>query len=40
MGEMADLMLEGCCCPSCGEYLGDDGDGFPVYCASCADEQE
>lgn len=34
MGEIAEMMLEGCLCQSCGEYLGD-GDGYPVTCDSC-----
>lgn len=34
MGEYAEMMLDGTCCCSCGEFLGD-GDGFAVYCASC-----
>lgn len=38
MGEYAELMLDGTCCSSCGEYLGE-GDGFPVQCAGCAPER-
>jgi hypothetical protein len=34
MGEIADMMLDGMLCQSCGEYLGD-GDGYPVTCAGC-----
>lgn len=34
MGEYAEMMLDGTCCSSCGEYLGGD-EGFPVICASC-----
>jgi len=40
MGEIADMMLEGCLCVSCGAYLDDDGDGFPVMCAGCQDEED
>lgn len=40
MGEYADMMLDGTCCVQCGEYLGGDGDGFPVMCASCDSEVE
>lgn len=40
MGEIADMMLEGCMCPSCGEMLDDDGDGYPVYCISCQEEKD
>ena len=35
MGEIADLMLNGDICESCGEELGGSGDGFPRYCSSC-----
>lgn len=34
MGEIADLMLEGCLCQVCGEDMGE-GDGFPQTCAAC-----
>lgn len=37
MGEIADMMLDGTLCQTCGEYVG--GDGFPTFCASCASEQ-
>ena len=36
MGEYADMMLDGTCCVTCGEYLGGDGDGFAVQCAGCS----
>lgn len=38
MGEMAEMLLNGTMCSGCGEWLhdGEDGDGFPGYCASCA----
>lgn len=38
MGEIADMMLDGTMCACCGEWLngGEDGDGFPEYCDSCA----
>lgn len=38
MGEIADMMLDGTMCAGCGEWLhgGEDGDGIPGYCASCA----
>jgi len=39
MGDIADMMLEGCMCQSCGEYLGD-GDGYPVFCANCGEGEE
>lgn len=39
MGDIADMMLEGVLCQGCGVYLGE-GDGFPVFCLSCAHEQE
>jgi hypothetical protein len=34
MGEAAEMMLDGTCCSSCGEYLGGN-EGYPVQCASC-----
>jgi hypothetical protein len=34
MGEAAEMMLDGTCCSSCGEYLGGD-EGYPVQCAAC-----
>ena len=39
MGEMAEYMLNGDDCQSCGEYLGE-GDGFPRNCAACADGED
>ena len=36
MGEYAEMMLDGTCCSSCGEYLfNDDPEGFPVMCPGC-----
>ena len=39
MGEIADMMLDGTCCASCGEFMGD-GDGFAVYCEECSEDSE
>src|SRR6185312_10679181 len=37
MGEIADMMLDGTLCEGCGEFMGDDGDGWPRYCSpDCA----
>lgn len=38
MGEYAEMMLDGTCCSSCGDYLGGD-EGYPVICASCKREE-
>lgn len=38
MGEIAEMMLDGCLCAGCGEYLGAD-NGYPEYCASCRREE-
>ena len=40
MGEIADMMLDGTMCCQCGVWLheGDDGDGYPMMCESCAAE--
>lgn len=35
MGEYAEMMLDGTCCASCGEFLDADPQGFPGFCASC-----
>lgn len=40
MGDIADAMLSGVLCQICGEYLGGEGDGFPVTCGGCKDELE
>ncbi len=42
MGEIAEMMLDGTMCAGCGEFLndGEDGDGFPEYCSSCARDYE
>ncbi len=37
MGEIADMMLDGTMCSSCGEFLGGD-EGYPVMCKSCESE--
>ncbi len=34
MGEIAEMMLDGCLCAGCSEYLGSD-HGYPEYCYSC-----
>lgn len=40
MGDIADGMLSGVLCQVCGEYLGGEGDGFPVTCGGCRDQDE
>lgn len=35
MGEYADMMLDGTCCASCGEFIGTD-NGFATFCGGCA----
>lgn len=35
MGEMADYLLNGDDCESCGLPFDDAGDGFPRSCAAC-----
>lgn len=42
MGEIAEDMIEGCCCSQCGQYFADPDDperlychGYPVLCAEC-----
>ena len=44
MGELANDMIDGCCCSICGEYfVEEDGEtmyehGYPVACKQCWDE--
>jgi len=35
MGEIADMMLDGTLCEGCGEFLNNDGPGYPCYCSEC-----
>lgn len=39
MGEIAEMMLDGCLCECCGVYIGR-GNGFPVRCHACAVESK
>ena len=34
MGDIADMMLDGTMCSSCGEFLGED-TGYPMMCHDC-----
>jgi hypothetical protein len=43
MGDIADMMLEGILCTSCGVYLDDEDAriaGVPTNCDKCSDEAE
>jgi len=40
MGEYAEMMLDGTCCSSCGEYLDCDPAGYAQQCPSCSDYDE
>ena len=42
MREIADMMIDGTMCAGCGMFLhdGEDGDGFPGYCESCAPDYD
>lgn len=42
MGEIAEDMIEGCCCSQCGQYFAHPADperlychGYPVLCVEC-----
>ena len=35
MGDIADMMLDGTLCSSCGEFLGAEDD-YPQMCPACA----
>lgn len=39
MGDVADMIVEGVLCMTCGEYLDDDWD-FPHNCSGCETEEE
>lgn len=39
MGEIAEAMLEGELCETCGVYMGD-GVGYPRQCSSCKRESK
>ncbi len=39
MGEIAEMMLDGTLCSSCGCLLDEEGgDGIPSQCADCSGE--
>ena len=35
MGEIADLYIDGDVCQECGQWLCDDGPGYPRTCTEC-----
>uniref|UniRef100_A0A6M3K994 Uncharacterized protein n=1 Tax=viral metagenome TaxID=1070528 RepID=A0A6M3K994_9ZZZZ len=35
MGDIADMMLEGILCETCGEFLDDGAPGHPRRCPAC-----
>lgn len=39
MGEIADMMLEGVLCATCGTYIGE-GNGFPEYCCGACEPDD
>lgn len=40
MGEIADMMIDGTLCEACGEFIDDEGHGFPRYCSrSCSESR-
>jgi len=39
MGDIAEMMLDGTLCESCGEFIGEPV-GYPQYCDSCGDPNE
>lgn len=40
MGEIADMMLDGTLCNTCGMYLDQEPEGFPVDCEICAEDED
>lgn len=39
MGEIADMVLDGMLCESCGGYIDDAYEGIPRKCGDCASAQ-
>jgi len=39
MGDIAEMMLDGTLCQSCGEYIGRDS-GYPMFCAGCNPQRQ
>jgi hypothetical protein len=39
MGDIAESMLDGTLCCSCGDFIGLDS-GYPEYCSECASQDE
>ena len=40
MGDIADMMLDGTLCETCGVVLASELEGFPQICGQCANELE
>lgn len=40
MGEIADMMLDGTLCSSCGEFIDSEDLGFPQQCFYCEKEEK
>lgn len=39
MGEIADAILEGDFCQICGVVMDEPGDGYPVTCEGCKEDE-
>ncbi len=39
MGEIAEMMLDGTLCESCGDFLNETPPGYPCYCDGCDSER-
>lgn len=39
MGEIAEMMLDGTLCQTCGVYVGSDS-GVPTYCEDCTPKKK
>ena len=38
MGDIADGILDGDFCEVCGDWLEDDGPGYPRKCEACSED--
>ena len=40
MGDIADDMVNGFMCQSCGEIIDNDAPGYPRLCEGCQEDEE
>lgn len=40
MGDVADSLINGDACETCGVYFEESGDGYPRKCGGCRQDQK